>query len=88
MCVSLARAKEHAMIHHAITNEEHVFSLARAKEHAMSRYGNKMLHSIIVLLWALDLNPKISPATIDLVTKTVVVYLKSTSAGSNKRTCE
>ena len=48
MCVSLARAKEHAMIHHGITNDEHVFSLARAKEHAMFRYGNATMHSIIV----------------------------------------
>ena len=40
------------MIHHAITNGEHVFSLARAKEHAMLRYGNAMLHTIIVLFSA------------------------------------
>ena len=40
------------MIHHAITDGVHVFSLARAKEHAMLRYGNAMLHSIIVLLTA------------------------------------
>ena len=48
MCVPSARAKEHAMIHHAITNDGHVFSLARAKEHAMFRYGNAMLQLIIV----------------------------------------